>query len=234
MEEAQTLKELLNEALNGKGYDIDKLSELTGVPERFVSALTQGDYKVLPAAPYVKGYVLKIAKATDYDSDSLWRAYERENPPLRSGNSDRLPGNRYTIKHVSKKTIYFTAAIAVFVIYGATNADRIIGSPKLQIRNPVETSSVVAMPTEIISGTLSDPNDTVSINGQAIITDEWGGFKKEIKLSPGPNTFEVVAKRFLGREKRVTLVITLTPPAEPPLKQAEPVPENVETLPKNT
>ena len=66
------LQELLKEQVAIKGYNVERLTRITGIPERYIEGLLSGDYDKLPPAPYVRGYLLTIAPLLDLNADELW------------------------------------------------------------------------------------------------------------------------------------------------------------------
>ena len=73
------LHELLKEQFAIKGYNIERLTRITGIPERYIEGLINGDYNKLPPAPYVRGYLLAIAPLLDLNAEGLWEEYKKRN-----------------------------------------------------------------------------------------------------------------------------------------------------------
>ncbi len=221
MQEPKLLTEMLAEHLEQKGYSAEKLAAITSVPERFVATLLNGEYKSLPAAPYLRGYLKKIAQVLEIDPNEMWRLYEKENAPHSSGEKDYLPGNRFAIQHISKKNAILAVISGLLILYAGINADRLLGKPKLTITNPSSENISLTMPFVVLQGKLENPKDLITINSVTVNIDDSGEFQKEFTLDLGANTFEIIAKRFLGRETRIIRQITYEPPAlqiTPPLQ----------------
>ena len=96
---------MLEEAMTSHSQTASKLADATGVPERFIAAIIEGNFGILPAAPYVRGYIKKIAAVLDLDGEILWERYDRETKPRQSGGKDHLPENRFAIKTPDKRWI---------------------------------------------------------------------------------------------------------------------------------
>ena len=203
MEEPRTLKDLLEDGINRKETSVKEISALSGVPERFVNGFL-GEITALPAAPYVRGYLLKIAKILDMDGKEIWRIYEHENKPRSSGSFDRLPLNRFAGKrNFNKKTTAGVLLGLIILAYAAFNIQRFWNAPVLTFTNPAENILKTADAFVVFQGRVDNPEHTVSINGASVFVDETGEFQKELVLDNGTNTFEIVAKKFLGRETRI-------------------------------
>jgi cytoskeletal protein RodZ len=191
--------EVFADAVRIKGYSLEKLASLSGVSERFLRILAEGQYEKLPSAPYMRGYLLKIAEILEVDGNSLWAEYEVAIEPRRSGEKDTLPQNRFRTWQIHRGTIFaIVGGLAVLIIL----LWRLpwFQSPSLNVLG--KDGEVVATSTWTIRG-LADREQAVSINGEITSVREDGTFEKELKLQPGFNTFTVLGIYPLGREEKV-------------------------------
>lgn len=223
MDQPKLLKEALSEALEQKGMNREKLAQATGVPDRFIEALTDGETTELPAAPYVRGYLKKIGTALELDADELWRMHERESAPKQSGAADLLPKNRFAIAPTNKLIVGAIVLGIAALLYAALGTGKLVGMPRLSATNPASETSTAIAPSATIEGTLGNADDTLTINGEAVYVDENGAFKKTFPLEAGLNNFDITAKRFLGKTVTVTRQVVYAP--EPaPEEETEPLP----------
>lgn len=208
-EQPKNLTETFQEALGLRGLNIEKLAELTDIPEMYLLALRDADFSKLPAAPYVRGYLMKIADVLRIDGETLWQTYKNENIKT-SGAKDKLPSNRFLIKPLKKKTFVF-GFIAIFVIiYLIGRVDNFLGTPKLEIINPAFPTVVVKEPNMKLIGE-TDSQNKLTINNEEIFIGKDGRFEKEISLQPGVNIVEFKAKKLLGKETKVVRQIMYQP-----------------------
>ncbi|MBI2604013.1 MAG: helix-turn-helix domain-containing protein [Candidatus Harrisonbacteria bacterium] len=215
MDDAKLLKELLAEQSELKGISRDKLVASTGIPDRFIAAFLEGDATALPAAPYIRGYLKKLGSVLELDAEELWRAYERETTPRASGAGDRLPENRFALKTANKKMLVGAIALIAVALYAAVNAARLIGEPGLTVLLPAEETSLTKTRTVSIEGALENASDSLEINGEAVMVDARGAFKKSFPLEEGINSFQITAKRFLGKTVTLTRQVVYTPETAP-------------------
>ncbi|MEK9154579.1 MAG: helix-turn-helix domain-containing protein [Patescibacteria group bacterium] len=191
--------ELFKELLSVRNLNIEKLHELSAVPRRYLTAFFEADFKKLPAAPYVRGYLEKISEIIGIDSEELWQAYKNESESKTSGPKDYFPSNRFAIKTINKKKIFF-GIIAVFVIiYLTLRVDEVVGIPQIEIIVPTAETIITSESIIKLSGTVN-ANDKLMINGEEILVESNGHFEKNFILQPGRNIIEFKAKRFLGKE----------------------------------
>ncbi len=197
---------ILRELMEAKRLDIGRLADLTDVPKRFVEALVKGNFKQLPAEPYVRGYLFKIAAVLDADPHLLWRQYRQMTDLPSSGLEDRLPANRFAIKRMNTRRLILVLAIIILLVFLGFRLNNILGKPTLDVSLPEITSS----DTIKVTGRVN-PGDRLTLNGEVVYSTEGGLFEKEVQLEPGLNTLEFRVKRYLGREAKITKEIFYQP-----------------------
>ena len=204
------LKDTLNQNLAAKGLTLEKLQQQTGVAERYLVAFFEGNREELPPLPYVRGYLFKIASALNLDGPELWRNHHHELVVIRSGASDKLPSNRYALKHVNKSWFVAIGLVALIIFYLVSNTSRFLGKPEISIINPAAETLVTTTNTITLAGTISK-NDSLTINGEDVFVDQGGSFTNSYTLEPGLNRIEFTAKRLLGSQVSVVRQIIYQP-----------------------
>lgn len=213
MEEAhKDLKALLNEALELRNVNHEKLAQLTGISERYIWAIQNMEISKLPSLPYVHGYIKKISSVLHLNHDEIWDLYKKELEKNTSGKYDTLPINRFALQQLSRRKLASIALIFFLIIYILVNAASLIGKPKLTITNPAEGTASVNSETINLSGKAKQ-KDKLTINGEEIFVGKNGEFSKEYALQPGLNIIEFKARRFLGRETTIERQILYQPAA---------------------
>lgn len=208
-EQEKSLKDLLGEVLAVRNLNLEKLVVATDIPERYLQALLQGEYKKLPPAPYVRSYLMKIAEVANMESTILWNAYKREYPARTSGLQDKLPNNQFKMRSFPRGLAVLAIVIVVVVAYGVLRIDDFLGTPTIEIGSPVN-NEVVNVGVVRVQGEIN-PQDKLTINNEEILVEEDGQFEKELTLQPGVNTIEVIAKRLLGKETKVVRQVIYQP-----------------------
>ncbi|MEK7568316.1 MAG: helix-turn-helix domain-containing protein [Patescibacteria group bacterium] len=197
----KNLAEIFKEAMDLRGMTVEKLADLSDIPERYLKALESGDFKNLPPSPYARGYLMKIALILNVDGELLWQIYKKENEPKVSGSLDRLPSNRFAFSPSKKKFIVLGIAAFFVIIYFGWRLADFFGTPDLKIFNPAENGVILNSDSIKLSG-WANPADKLTINGEETLIKEDGSFEKEFVLEAGSNTIEFKIKRFLGKEKK--------------------------------
>ncbi|HEY8529752.1 MAG TPA: helix-turn-helix domain-containing protein [Paenibacillaceae bacterium] len=126
------LGQLLRKAREQRGYTLDDIQELTKIRKRYLEAIEEGDYKVLPGSFYVRAFVKNYAEAVGLNAEEVLRLYQKELPqppmtdvavqeplirPRRRRRSDHRAGRII----VSILMWAFPILIGVVIYYFATN-----------------------------------------------------------------------------------------------------------------
>jgi lambda repressor-like predicted transcriptional regulator len=202
--ENKNLANLILEALKLKGLNLDKLSQLTGVSERSLALILEERFDKLPSAPYVHGYLVKIAEILNLDGQKLWQEYLKNNAEIRrSGQEDTLPLNRFAIPKLNKKIIAAAGAVIIVLIFVIFRLPALFGQPELKISNIKDNPTVVQEANFIIRG-IMNPADELTVNGEIVYPDKDGNFEKNILLQSGFNNIIFQTKKLLGKTYTVT------------------------------
>ncbi|WP_397537577.1 RodZ domain-containing protein [Rummeliibacillus pycnus] len=70
----------LKEARMSKGYSLDDLQEITKIQKRYLSAIEEGNYSVMPGSFYVRAFIKQYAEAVGLDSNELLETFKGEIP----------------------------------------------------------------------------------------------------------------------------------------------------------
>ncbi|SIT67077.1 helix-turn-helix domain-containing protein [Edaphobacillus lindanitolerans] len=70
----------LKQARKEKGYSLDDLQELTKIQKRYLSAIEEGDFGIMPGTFYVRAFIKQYAEAVGLDPDEMLELYKAEAP----------------------------------------------------------------------------------------------------------------------------------------------------------
>lgn len=232
----KSFKEILVEAIESHGANLSKLAESSRVPERYLELLIREEFDKLPAAPYLHGYIHRLAVTLELDSDLLWEIFKKEYRLKTSGGDDRLPANRFAIQTVNNTKLLIIGLLAIIVVaYLIIRWSALFGRPALAILDPVNETTIASVTTYTIRGS-TGPDIKVSINNDLLDVSSDGTFSKDVLLQSGINTFEIKAKKLLGREVSVIRQIILQSDSSPsPSSINPPAPTLIpETIPEDS
>lgn len=215
MDENHNLSSIFIGAMRAKGLTTEKLSQQTGISERFITPLLEEDLNKLPALPYAHGYVLKIAETLDLDGKEIWETYFRDNELLKSsGSKDRLPENRFALSWLNKKVLLLAIIILAVAGYFVIRSFFIFDiSREINIEGLENDIVVVSESVFIIRGRVN-PDFGLTINQSRIYSDTSGSFEETIKLDPGLNTVTIILEGLLGKKEKIIKQILYEPSSE--------------------
>jgi len=202
---------VLVQAIKAKGFTVEKLSQLTGISDRFLASLVEEKFDNLPPEPYVRGYVIKIAEVLGLDGEALWADYLSDNELIkRSGKGDEFPKNRFVVPRLNFKLALLSFIVFVILAFFLLRLPLFSSGRVLELINPKEISVMTSDKNFVVAGKI-DKAFTLSLNGERIYADENGYFEKPVELQEGFNTFIFTFKRFLGKEQTLTRQVFYRP-----------------------
>lgn len=63
-----------------KGYSLDDLQEITKIQKRYLSAIEEGNYSIMPGTFYVRAFIKQYAEAVGLDANELLETFKEEIP----------------------------------------------------------------------------------------------------------------------------------------------------------
>ena len=208
---------ILAEVMKNRGMDIEKLAREADVPEHFIYFILEEKFEKLPAAPYLHGYILKIADVLEINGDKFWEQYFQKNQALKtSGRTDHLPKNRFAVSWLNKRVLIVVLVILAVVAYFLIRAFLSFNiSRVLTIQNFNEERIVLTVPTYTIKGRVN-PAYQLTINDSPVYPEDSGDFSTIINLEPGFNTIVFGIKGPLGRKDELVRQIYRTEDSKKP------------------
>lgn len=202
----KNLAQIVMEAMHYYDLNVDKLSRLTGISERFLNALLEEKFKELPAAPYIHGYLKQIAKILNLNGEELWRLYLKNHQLLRrSGENDKLPSNRFAHHFWLNRSIIVAAILMMILLAYFLLRVNPIGNPRLDLEEWLNKDQFIVSSSKIKIGGQLKPFGVLTINGEQISLNPEGRFEAMIQLNPGLNVLTFKVKKFLGEAKTVAV-----------------------------
>lgn len=215
---AQTLGEKLREAREKQKISLSELSRSLNIKKSYIESLEAGRYNKLPADVYSKGYLISLAQYLDMDFESLLALYKKERGIEKQIKKSR---ERKEIKTIRPSFIItprtFRLGLVILVVFGLFfylwyEFSGLSRPPKLYLFEP-NSDKTISEETITISGQ-TDPEATLSINGQVLHIEPSGNFKEKIGLQKGINVLKIQAINRLGKENTLERKIMVEKKAE--------------------
>jgi cytoskeletal protein RodZ len=225
--ETKTVAMIIEEAMRAKSISMEKLAQLTGISERFLESLIKEKAGKLPSAPYLRGYLSKIADVLNLNGELLWSSYQKENavqkPVQKIEMANSIRDNEWIKKLTNTKALLIIGGAVIVALIIMWRGSAFIGKPTLSLENFGDNISV-STSTFLVKGKI-DPKNQVTINDEVVFPDDVGAFEKTFTLAPGFNTFNFKVKGILGKELDITKQVYLTTTTK---KAEKPVEKQVE------
>ncbi len=193
----------LHTKMKDEGYTVKKIVDASGIAVKHIESLLESNFKDLPPAPYLHGYIYTLGTILRFDPEPWWNTIKEELTIQKSGRKDSMPLNRFAQTYPIKKIVIISTGILVLLIL-IWRLPKIFGTPTIIVADPTQQTTTTFDQTYTIRGKIENANDTVTINNEKIAVDKDGFWQKTVLLQSGVNTFTVKAKKLLGKETEET------------------------------
>lgn len=85
---------LLKKAREEKGFSLDEVQEQTKIRKRYLQALEEGDYEVLPGKFYIRAFIKNYAEFVGLDADEVLKHYQVDMPEPEMPVSETMPARK--------------------------------------------------------------------------------------------------------------------------------------------
>ena len=203
----KTAGQILQTAREAARLDIEDVTRITKIRSQFLRSLEADDYGRLPNATVTRGFVRNYAEFLNLNPLHLLAVFRRDFVENRQGQI--VP--RGMVEPVNKISFWTprTTVIAVvsliftvFTAYLLYQYQLLTGPPVLEVTAPAVSATVAENTVEITGKT--DPEATLSVNGELVALDKGGEFFLRVSLIPGPNMITITATAKSGKKTVVT------------------------------
>ncbi len=206
----KTLPEIIKEERQSNRLTLEELSFKTQISLKYLIALEKGCYHLLPGEIYLLQFIKKIAKLFHLNEKKIITLYQQEKKKqpllLALNHPAHLPklSSRW-LTPTNVKLGFIGLAIISLLGYLTWEVTNIFTPPFLEISSPVGQMVTINPTVEILGKT--EPEATLLINSQAIVTEPDGRFKQTVDLTVGLNVFKISANRQHTKNRTLTISI---------------------------
>ena len=207
----ETLAEYLSAVRNELGLSLTQVAEKSGVNDRFLVMLEQGNFTQLPPDTYVVGFLRQLADLYNTKADLLITQYKKERgiavhdlaeKPVSRGFR-AISGVAITPKLLGAALFgLFALSTAGYVILEVQSVNR---KPEIRVVTP-EDGSYNSGPFVRVSGSTNAGNQ-LSINSKDIVVNKNGDFETTVSIGGGQTVLELLAKNKFDKTTKKVITI---------------------------
>lgn len=203
----ETLGEYLYSIRQHLGLTIEEVAQKTAIFEKFILALEEGKYQVLPPDVYVLGFLKKLAELYRISCEDITAQFKKEKGiTLESFREKITPqkGWRAMVSQISITPTFLTVVSGavlglgafVYILFQAFSVNH---TPSLTIMEP-KADTVLQGSSVVVKGK-TEPGITVTVNDQNVLVQSDGNFETTLGVAPGQKDFRFVATNRFGKQK---------------------------------
>ena len=207
-----TVGTMLKEARVAKGISLVDVEKQTKIRLKFLEAIEQDAYHLLPSPVYAKGFVKNYSEFLGLDSSVVMAFFRRQSEDIK--RSVILPKKAMDIGSTGVRltpgrfiTMLLIGLSIIFLSYFFLQYQKLQRAPELTITKPISESIVGEKKLDVMGETNSDT--TVTVNGVSVSVRGDGKFFTQVTLEPGVNTITVSATSRFGKTATKTVKVGL-------------------------
>jgi cytoskeletal protein RodZ len=212
----KTVGSILKSTRLAKGYTLEAVEQATKVRVKFLEAIENDDFQILPSASYAKGFVKNYSEFLGLDSANVlafFRRQTREIPKtslLPAGLPQPLNRPLFALTPGRFLTLLLISLLVMFLLYFGLQYRRLRQPPILILETP-QPLAVTGEKRIDVSGK-TDPDATLTINGRSILVRSDGSFFDQLALEAGVNKVTIIATSRFGKTTTKVVEVGLQQP----------------------
>ncbi|MEK9155910.1 MAG: helix-turn-helix domain-containing protein [Patescibacteria group bacterium] len=210
-----SLGERLKKAREEKGVSLVEAEGATKVRAKFLAALENGNWEILPQRVYTRGFLLAYIRFLSLSFQKTIPLFEHEANNFALKESRSLVYNQSIRENrvlITPKLLAYSA-VSLFVVlmfsYIIYQVAGFTGSPELKIIKP-NNNILVEIDTVELEG-LTDNDSFITINDERVPVTGEGKFALPLKLHRGVNVISIRATNKAKKESTATYTIEYQP-----------------------
>jgi len=208
----KTVGSILKEARIAKNLTLEDVEKVTKIRAKFLDAIEQDAYHLLPSPIYAKGFVKNYGEYLGLDSARVMAFFRRQTVDVKRSallprKSEDIGVKGFRITPGRFVALIVGAFILVFLVYFGFQYQKLYMPPTLTISTPTQESIVKEKKLDILGST--NPDATVTVNGVSVTVRSDGRFFTQVNVEPGINTINILATSRFGKTTTVVRKVGL-------------------------
>lgn len=198
----KTVGSILKEARIAKNLTLADVEKVTKIRAKFLNAIEQDAYQLLPSPIYAKGFVKNYGEYLGLESTRVMAFFRRQTDDVKRlsilpNKSEDIGSKGLRITPGRFIALIVGVFIFIFLVYFGLQYKKLYMPPTLTITSPVQESIVKEKKLDILG--ITNPDATITVNGVSVTVRSDGRFFTQISLDPGVNTITVLATSRFGK-----------------------------------
>ncbi len=203
--------EILKEARISKGYTLDDLQQTTKIQKRYLIAIEEGNFDIMPGNFYVRAFIKQYADTVGLDGDRLLEEHSSVLPEIHMNKVEETPSfapSRTNLKKAARKTNFdysetmqhnmptiLLGVLVVAIVAVIWNATLNQGDQETQIDVASNVSQTVSMSQSSSESATPEPSAVVEQKQQtiALVSSDGETAQYDIENITNPAKFTVSA-----------------------------------------
>lgn len=213
--ENEAVAEILKNKRLEKKINIEKVAQKTGIHIKYLEALEKGDFSAMPSGVYSKNFLKEYALFLGIDYQELLDMLNDQNYFSDSESKNGFFNRQKTKKRdflffpkIIKNILIILIVLGCFAYLGVS-LKKIITPPELFVSFPSEDITVHDTSINVVGST--DPEASITINGEVVSNNKNGDFSKNINLKNGMNIIKISAQKKYSQETVLERYVLVEP-----------------------
>ena len=207
----KTAGQILKENRERKEISLDDVARETKIRKPYLIALEKDDFQSLPSIATIKGFIRNYALFLSLEPNEIIAIFKRDYRRLQEQKGIFLPRIDLDkqFKWTPKRTLILVVILFVvlFSAYLAYQYHGLLGKPSLEVYSPTDNQQVSE--EQIVAVGKTNPDNSVSINGNLTRLDDQGEFNYRLRLISGENKIVIEATNRLGKKAKIVRTVYL-------------------------
>jgi len=208
----KTVGSILKEARIAKNLTLEDVEKVTKIRAKFLDAIEQDAYQMLPSPIYAKGFVKNYGEYLGLENTRVMAFFRRQTVDVKRSailprKSQDIESKGFRITPGRFIALIIGVFIFVFLVYFGFQYKKLYMPPTLTITTPTQESIVKEKKLDIFGTT--NPDATITVNGVSVTVRSDGRFFTQITVEPGVNTITILATSRFGKTTTVTRKVGL-------------------------
>lgn len=205
----KTVGQILKESREKRHIEIDQVAQETKIRSQYLKALEEDNYQFFPSETTTKGFLRNYAQFLGINPEEILSVFKRDYHGTKEQKvivqSETGLDNKF--QWDPRKTLILVVILFTFSLltYLGYQYHSLFGKPGLDIYTPSDSQETTE--EQLILKGKTNPDNTVSVNGNLIQLNEQGEFSYRLRLTSGENKIIIEATNRLGRKTRETRTV---------------------------